>query len=250
LKVRKSQGRQYIVDLRAAVPRGFRGRPTVDSTACKEGCTACRDTCPTQAITLDPVRLDLGRCVFCEDCAIACPVEKVHFTPDPRMGASAPEGLVVTEGAAGPSPVAVSQALKDMFGRSLKLRSVSTGGCNGCELELNAVGNVNFDVGRYGIEFVASPRHADALVLSGPLTRNMGEALDLCWKGIPDPKFVIAFGACAITGGPYRDSPALERGFLGRFPPALLVPGCPPHPLTFVAAVMDLLGIRLPAAGR
>jgi Ni,Fe-hydrogenase III small subunit/ferredoxin len=246
LKVRQSQGRQYIVDLRAAVPRNFRGRPEVDATACEAGCVACQAACPTQAITLNPVRIDLGRCVFCEDCAVACPVGKMHFTPDTHMGSTTPEGLVVTEGQKAPSPLAVSEALRSMFGHSLKLRSVSTGGCNGCELELNAAGNVNFDMGRYGIEFVASPRHADALVLSGPLTRNMNDALELCYAGMPDPKFVIAFGACAISGGPFRDSPSLERGFVSRFKPALYVPGCPPHPLTFVNALMDLLGIKLP----
>ena len=155
-----------------------------------------------------------------------------------------PEGLVVAQGARALPPVAVSQALRDMFGRSLKLRSVSTGGCNACELELNALGNVNFDLGRYGIEFVASPRHADALVLSGPLTANMDQALELCWAGMPEPKFVIAFGACAISGGPYQASTALDRAFLTRNVPVLYLPGCPPHPLTFVNGIMDLLGIQ------
>jgi Ni,Fe-hydrogenase III small subunit len=150
--------------------------------------------------------------------------------------------------------VAVSEALRAVFGRSLKLRSVSTGGCAGCELELNATGNVNFDLGRYGIEFVASPRHADGLVLSGPLTRNMKAALDLAWAAMPEPRFVIAFGACAISGGPYAASGALDRSFLAANVPAVYVPGCPPHPLTFANAILDLLGIdrpgpRKPAAG-
>ncbi|HVZ37609.1 MAG TPA: NADH:ubiquinone oxidoreductase, partial [Polyangiaceae bacterium] len=131
------------------------------------------------------------------------------------------------------------------FGRSLKLRSVSAGGCNGCELELNAMANVNFDVGRFGIDWVASPRHADALVLSGPLTRNMAEAVELAYAGMPEPSFVIAFGACAISGGLYATSPALDRAFLERFTPSLYVPGCPPHPLTFVNGLLDLLGIDL-----
>jgi Ni,Fe-hydrogenase III small subunit len=159
------------------------------------------------------------------------------------MAASTRDGLVVKQGDATPPPLQVSAALKRLFGRSLKLRSVSAGGCNACELELNAVANVNFDFGRYGIDWVASPRHADGLVLSGPLTANMARAVSLAYEAMPDPKFVISFGACAISGGLYADSTALDRQFLERFEPALYVPGCPPHPLTFVNGLLDLLGI-------
>jgi Ni,Fe-hydrogenase III small subunit/ferredoxin len=245
IKVRISQSRQYIGDLRGARPKGFRGLPVIADGACPEGCTACADACPTAAIATSPARLDLGRCVFCEECRVACPAGAISFAPDPRMASATREGLFVRAGPAAPPPVAVSAALRDLFGRSLKLRSVSAGGCNACELELNALGNVNFDLGRYGIEFVASPRHADALVLSGPLTRNMREAIDLAWDGMPEPKFVIACGACAISGGPYAASDTLDRGFLDRFAPSLWVPGCPPHPLTFVNGILDLLGVDL-----
>ncbi len=242
LRVRVSQGSQYIADLRAAVPTGFRGRPKIADTACASSCSVCRDVCPTRAISLDPVRIDLGRCVFCNECALVCPDKKIEFTPEVRMGAATPEGLVVYPGK-GPSPVETSEALRKLFGRSLKLRQVSAGGCNGCEAELNALANVNFDLQRYGIEWVASPRHADALVLSGPLTRHMAEAVELAWEGMPEPRFVIAVGACTLSGGLYQGSRELERAFLGRFTPALYVPGCPPHPLTFVTAILDLLGV-------
>ncbi|MCR4296274.1 MAG: NADH:ubiquinone oxidoreductase, partial [Elusimicrobia bacterium] len=211
---------------------------------CAQGCAECRDVCPTKAISLDPVRLDLGRCIFCNECALACPEKKIEFTPETRMGAATPEGLMVLPGRAAPTPVATSAALKKLFGRSLKLRQVSAGGCNGCELELNALANVNFDLQRYGIEWVASPRHADGLVLSGPLTQNMADALQLAWDAMPEPRFVVAFGACAISGGPFRESPVLDRSFLDRFQPALFIPGCPPHPLTFIAAILDLLGVE------
>jgi Ni,Fe-hydrogenase III small subunit/Pyruvate/2-oxoacid:ferredoxin oxidoreductase delta subunit len=242
LRVRLSQGSQYIRDPRVVEPVGFVGRAELDTQPCAEGCGACRDICPTQAIALAPLRLDLGRCVFCQECVPVCPEHKIRFTPSCRVAATSPAALVVKEGQ-GPDPVAVSTELRRLFGRSLKLRSVSAGGCNACELELGALGNVNFDLGRYGIELTASPRHADALVLSGPLTRNMAEALELAYAAMPAPKFVIAFGACAISGGLYADSTELERGFLGRFAPQLYVPGCPPHPLAFVQGILDLLGI-------
>lgn len=243
LKVRVNQGWQYIPDLRRAVPAGFRGRPVIAEKACAQGCAECRKVCPTQAISLDPVRIDLARCVFCNECALTCPEKKFDFPPEPRMGAATPAGLVVFPGRAAPTPVATSAALQKLFGRSLKLRQVSAGGCNGCELELNALANVNFDLQRYGIEWVASPRHADGLVLSGPLTQNMADALQLAWDAMPEPRFLVSFGACALSGGPYAESPVLDRAFLERFPPALLVPGCPPHPLTFISAILDLLGV-------
>lgn len=240
LTIRWSQGTQYVRDLRAARPAGFRGRPALSTAPCAEGCTACRDACPTQAIALDPVRLDLGRCVFCAACEAACPAGKISFTEDPRMAASTPAGLVVREGE-GPRPVEVEARIRSLFGRSLRLRQISAGGCNGCELELNATANVNFDLGRFGIEWVASPRHADGLVLTGPLTRNMARAVQLCVDATPEPRFLVAVGACAISGGLFADGD-VDRSLLQRWPPLVSVPGCPVHPLTFAHAILDVLG--------
>ena len=110
-------------------------------------------------------------------------------------------------------------------------------------MEINAWGNVNFDLGRYGIDLVASPRHADGLVLSGPITRNMASALQTCWDAMPEPKLVIAVGACAISGGVFADCEAVDRKFIETFKPTLYVPGCPTHPLTFINGIMGLLGI-------
>lgn len=243
IKVRANQGRQFIADLRAATPAGFRGRPVISQAECPKDCVECQKACPTNAISLDPVRIDLGRCIFCSECVLACPEKKIEFTPQTKMGAAMREGLTVFPGGAPPAPVAASAALHKLFGRSLKLRQVSAGGCNGCELELNALANVNFDLQRFGIEWVASPRHADGLVLSGPITRNMADALQSAWDAMPEPRFLISFGACAISGGPFAESAALDRSFLDRFKPSLYVPGCPPHPLTFINAILDLLGI-------
>jgi Ni,Fe-hydrogenase III small subunit/Pyruvate/2-oxoacid:ferredoxin oxidoreductase delta subunit len=245
IRVRMSQGTQFITDLRKAVPTGFRGLPTIGTAPCPSGCLRCQEACPTNAIALAPVRLDLGKCVFCNECVLVCPEEKIKFTPEPRMGAKSLEALVVAEGGAGPSHVAVSEALRGMFGRSLRLRQVSAGGCNACELELNAIANVNFDLQRYGIEWVASPRHADALVLSGPLTKNMRDAVRLAWGAMPEPRFLVSVGACTISGGLYAGASGVDRAFLSEVGPTLYVPGCPPHPLTFITAVLDLLGIAL-----
>jgi Ni,Fe-hydrogenase III small subunit/NAD-dependent dihydropyrimidine dehydrogenase PreA subunit len=243
IAVRKSQGTQYIADLRAAKPPGFRGKPVIGETACVAGCQACVDVCPSQAIQLEPVRIDMGRCVLCGDCAPACPSAKISFSNDVKLASTRRDALTVSAARAHIDPVQVSAELHRLFGRSLKLRSVSAGGCNGCEMEINALSNVNFDLGRYGIDIVASPRHADGLVLSGPITRNMAQALQICWDAIPEPKLVIAVGACAISGGVFADSDALDRTFLDRIQPALYVPGCPAHPLTFISGIMDLLGI-------
>lgn len=243
IAVRVSQGTQYIKDPRTANPVGLRGKPVIGSAACESACTACMAACPTGAITLNPVQIDLGRCVMCGDCAPVCPSRKLTFNNDFRLASTDRAALMVSASHPDIDPIKVSKALHQRFGRSLKLRSVSAGGCNGCELEVNALGNVNFDLGRYGIDIVASPRHADGLVLTGPITRNMAQALQTCWDAMPEPKLVIAVGACAISGSPFEGSSAVERSFLERFKPTLYVPGCPPHPLTFVCGILDLLGI-------
>lgn len=243
LRVRVSQGSQYIPDLRRAIPNGFRGLPVLATAPCGPECGACRDACPTHAIRVEPLRLDLGRCVFCQACVEACPTDKIHFTPEPKMGAAQRDDLVVHEGAAEPTRIRASSAFSKLFGRSLRMRQVSAGGCNACELELNAVVNVNFDAQRFGIEWVASPRHADALVVTGPLTRNMKEAVHIAWDAMPEPRFVVAVGACAISGGLYEGASGVDRTFLASVGPALFVPGCPPHPLTFINAILDFLEI-------
>jgi Ni,Fe-hydrogenase III small subunit/NAD-dependent dihydropyrimidine dehydrogenase PreA subunit len=243
LRVRVAQGNQFIPDVRTAKPPGFRGLPKLAGDTCPPGCDACVAACPTNAIRTEPLAIDLGRCVFCTACTEACPEHAIEFTTEPRMGATTRAGLVISAAQA-QTELRAHATFARLFRRSLKLRQVSAGGCNACELELNATANVNFDLQRYGIEWVASPRHADALVLSGTLTRTMRDAVRLAWAAMPSPRFVVAVGACSISGGLYEGARGVERGFFDEVIPSLYVPGCPPHPLTFVNAILDLLDIE------
>ncbi|HXG95603.1 MAG TPA: NADH-quinone oxidoreductase subunit NuoB [Gemmatimonadales bacterium] len=137
---------------------------------------------------------------------------------------------------------ALDQRVQKLFRRSLRLRSVVAGSCNGCEAELTALGNVVFDLARFGVQFVASPRHADGIVVTGAVNRNMRRALELTYEAIPSPKLVIAVGACAISGGPFAGSPEVGSGVGDVLPVDLWVPGCPPHPLTMLDGLLRLLG--------
>lgn len=242
LSVRLAEGQPVVPDVGAAkLPARFRGQPLLDAARCREGCSACVDACPTGAISVHPLTLDLGACLFCPVCTETCPEGAIAFTTEYRMAATRRESLLFREGSS-VSPEACSAAIRRQFGRSLKLRSVSAAGCNGCELELNALGNVNFDMGRFGIEFVASPRHADGVVISGPISQNMAYALEATYQAMPQPKLLILFGACAISGGPFHGSAHLARGFLEQHHVDLYFPGCPPHPLTFIHGLLRYLG--------
>jgi Ni,Fe-hydrogenase III small subunit len=188
--------------------------------------------------------LDLGACLFSPEEAGASPAGTVAYTRDYRMASSTREGLLSPAG-----EVELARALDErtrrLFGRSLRLRSVVAGSCGGCEAELQALGNVVFDLSRFGVQFVASPRHADGIVVTGAVSRTMRAALDLTWEATPAPRIVIAVGACAISGGPFRGSPEVAGGVPADLPVDLWVPGCPPHPLTLLDGLLRLLG-RLP----
>ena len=151
--------------------------------------------------------------------------------------------LIIKEGEDKPvevNPETVREEIHRIFGRSLKLRQISAGGDNSCEWELNAANNVQFDMSRYGIDFVASPRHADGIVITGPITANMAKAVEICYDAVPSPKIIVLVGTDAISGGIFANSPAVDRSFLAKYPVDLYIPGNPAHPLTIINGLLDL----------
>jgi Ni,Fe-hydrogenase III small subunit/formate hydrogenlyase subunit 6/NADH:ubiquinone oxidoreductase subunit I len=245
LLARLKQGRRTLPYPAEApvLPERFRGLPVLEPEHCRSSCRACADACPTDAIaaTGDGLSLDLGRCLFCTECTQACPEEAIRFSQDYRLATRARGDLVLNG-----RPLELARALDAntcrLFGRSLKLRQVSAGGCNGCEADVNVLSTVVFDLGRFGIQFVASPRHADGLLITGPVTENMRLALKKTYDAVPTPRIVIAVGACAIAGGPFADNPEVHNGADAVVPVDLYVPGCPPHPLTILDGLLRLLG--------
>lgn len=243
IKLRILQGDPIIHDVKnAKLPALFRGLPVIEDKICPKNCNKCAEACPVNAITTGPLKIDLGRCTFCPLCEEACPEKLIHFSNNYHLAADKKENLIVTKDTKEITPASASKKIKDYFGKALKLRQVSAGGCNGCELELNALNNVNFDMGRFGIEFVASPRHADGIVITGPVTLNIAKALEICYEAIPSPKIIILVGACAISGHVFDNSNHLQRKFLEENKIDLYIPGCPPHPLTFITGILSFIG--------
>jgi len=246
VKTRIIQGKQYIKNIRKAqVKPPFRGFPYI-----KNGCSGCsslcKSSCPSGALEISPLKIDLGKCTFCGECQRLCPENYIEFSVNHKITADKRNKLVITAETDyikfRKTAVESRKEIHRLFGRSLKLRSVSAGGCNACEMELAACSNVNFDMGRFGIEIVASPKHADGIIITGPLTENMARALNDSYTCTTPDRIIIAMGACAISGGVFDGSSELNRDFLNKFKPDLYIPGCPVHPLTFINGVLDFLG--------
>jgi Ni,Fe-hydrogenase III small subunit/formate hydrogenlyase subunit 6/NADH:ubiquinone oxidoreductase subunit I len=233
------------------MPDRFRGRPEIGPGPCPSGCAECEKACPTGAIGRGAARdaaergprIDLGACLFCADCAEACPSRAISFTRDYRLAARGRDALGVGPGDREIAlAAALDKRLKRLFGRSLKLRQVSAGGCNACEADVNVLTTVGWDLGRFGIQLVASPRHADGLLITGPVTKNMELALRKTYDALSEPRIVIAVGSCAISGGPYAGRPEVLGGAPSMLEVDLFVPGCPPHPLTILDGLLRLVG--------
>ena len=245
LKSRIFQGNQFIKDIENAPMREqFRGLPVLKDSNC-DGCKKCLDICPTGALSLNPLMIDMGKCTFCGACKNVCNKNAVNFSNFYKLASTSRSALMIDERATKElfekTAIEVKKEIVSRFSRSLKLRQVSAGGCNGCEMELNACSNVNFDMGRFGIDFVASPRHADGIVITGPVTKNMAYALEDCYNATPNPKIVILCGACAISGGIFQKSDEINREFFEKYPVDLYIPGCPVHPLTFINGILGYI---------
>ncbi len=245
IKIWNKLGKQFIADVtKPHVPGPFKGRPEISFDKVDEERLA--SLCPTGAIGKSPVSIDMGKCVMCGECAFAYP-NKIKFTADYKIATNIRERLIVREGETNNIELdedKIRVEIRSLFGRSLKLREISAGGANADEAELNACGNPNFDMGRFGIEFLASPRHCDGIVITGPISKNMAEATQICYDAVPNPRIIILAGTDAISGGIFAASPALDRRFLDRYPVDLYVLGNPPHPLTFINGVLSLVRVK------
>ncbi len=226
------------------LPERFRGLPVLRPDICSSCPEECGERCPFGAVQRreGQVSIDLGRCLFCADCPV-CSRNSLSFGRDYRLAVRRREDLVFSG-----QTLALAERLENrllsLFSRSLKLRQVSAGGCNACEADTNVLGTLVFDLGRFGIQFVASPRHADGILVTGPVPENMRLALLATYEAIPAPKIVIATGACAINGGPFAGGPEVHDGIGDLLPVDLYIPGCPPHPYTILDGLLRLLDQR------
>ncbi len=226
------------------LPDRFAGMPLFGA-ACDKNCHLCANICPTNAILCkESPTLDIGKCLFCRKCEQICPTGSLKFGSEYRLAAAERTALIIEhiDGTLSKIAPAKNELAAKLFKRSLKLRQVSAGGCNACEADCNVLGTPAWDMGRFGIQFVASPRHADGLLITGPVTENMRVALEKTYAAVPSPKIVIAVGACAISGGIFSGHAEQHNGATSILPIDLFIPGCPPHPLTIFDGLLRFLG--------
>jgi len=228
-------------DLFPNLPDYNRGLPMVTENECN-GCQECATACPTNAITLGAdgaVTLDRGLCIACGACTRSCKTGAIAVDRRTTVAVLKRQDLVLSNH---PAPIADSRAVTNpIFRRSIHVREVATGD-NATDLEINASTNPIFDGGRFGIHIVASPRHADALAVTGPVPRAMQDPLRRCWNAMAEPRIVIAVGAAAISGVPWQGGYAEANGVDAILPVAAYIPGCPPHPWYILHGLLLAMG--------
>ncbi|MGO8671355.1 MAG: 4Fe-4S binding protein [Capsulimonadaceae bacterium] len=233
------------------LPGYSRGLPAFSETPC-DGCGACVDVCPTGAIAVTAsspavVTLDRGRCLACGECVDACPSGTIVADRSTRVAARRREGLILTNSGPKtlPPPVSGEAAARlsnpGWVRRSLHFREVAAGD-SAADMEIAAAGNPIFDSGRFGVHVVASPRHADALVVTGPVARPMREPLRRCYEAMAEPRVIVAAGAGAISGVPLDGGETEANGVDSVLPVDMYVPGHPPHPWYILHGLLLLMG--------
>lgn len=221
---------------------GVLGMPRFDPAHCVTDCTACAEICPTQAITAAQeagmIEIDYGKCVTCQLCVETCPTDALAASHDWAFGVRRREDL---HWVAAPSSDQAPHRTPPGFFRSLHVRHVDAGSCNGCESELQALNNPFYNLHRLGVFFTASPRFADVLLVTGPVTHAMRGPLLAAHEAMPEPRWTMAIGTCAVAGGTAAGGEFCASGLEGILPVDIYLPGCPPNPAAIIEAFMLLL---------
>ena len=227
---------------------GVFGMPRFDAHRCESGCNECAAVCPTGAIEVHAERsgdrrleVDYGRCIACQLCVEACPTDAATRSFDWAFGVRERSDLVLPADDLHIARQRHEAEPRDGFRRSLHVRHVDSGSCNGCELELQALNNPFYNLHRLGIFFTPSPRFADLLLVTGPVTYAMHEPLQQTYEAMPEPRWVMAVGTCAVSGGLAGGGYACGNGLEGVLPVDIYLPGCPPNPAALIEALLMFL---------
>ncbi|MDR2846133.1 MAG: hypothetical protein LBV63_02505 [Candidatus Methanoplasma sp.] len=206
-------------------------------------CGACAGSCGGKAITVtDHWEVDLGRCLFCGRCIGSCEKKALKPVNAPDYVLERKDLIFRSDGPVTRKPGTIDESKRRAIGRSISIRQVDTGSCNGCEVEINSLSNQFYDMERFGIKIVASPRHADVLLVTGPLTHNMYDAFIKVIAATPDPKVIVASGSCAISGGVFSEG-EVKKGIDGTTDVDIYIPGCPPPPDAILRAILSAFGL-------
>lgn len=208
-----------------------------------EGCSSCVSSCPSNAIDIsDDWTIDIGKCVFCMECLGSCVNEHISLIDVPEYFTERSGMTFISGTDHHRQPGKADENVRKVLGRSISIREVDTGSCNACEVEINSLSNQFYDFERFGIKIAASPRHADMLLITGPLTKNMETAMHRAIDATPDPKIVVAMGTCAISGGMFRKGSVVGDGIDDNVKVDIYVPGCPPSPDMIIRAITSFIG--------